>query len=104
MPLRNAIERSISPSSRTKTTPKASIVVPTICVMMLLRLTGVKKLFAVRLKTMTMIVRPIITGALPRLPPLMFSHSRVPKLSNGGSTLGVTSIVSVVTRSLRLRR
>ena len=38
MPLRYAIERSISPSSRTKTTPKASIVVPAICVMMLLRL------------------------------------------------------------------
>ena len=55
MPLRNAIERSISPISRMKTTPKASIVVPAIWVMMLLRLTGVKKFCAVRLKTITTI-------------------------------------------------
>ena len=86
MPLRNAIERSISPISRMKTTPNANIVVPTICVMMLLRLTAVKKFCAVKLKTITTIVRPTITGELPRFPPLMFSQTRVPRLSTGVSS------------------
>ena len=70
---------------RMKTTPNASMVVPAIWVMMLLRLTAVKKFCAVRLKTMTMIDRPTITGALPRFPPLKFSQSRVPKVSIGSS-------------------
>ena len=54
---------------------------PAICVMMLLKLTAVKKFCAVKAKTMTMIVRPTITGVLPSFPPLMFSQSRVAGLS-----------------------
>src|SRR5437762_195066 len=46
IPLRYPIERSISPSRRTKTTPKASMVKPAIWTMMLLKLSAVKKFVA----------------------------------------------------------
>ena len=50
MPLTYPIERSISPSSRTKTTPYAIIVVPAIWRMTLTKFGAVKKFVAVKLK------------------------------------------------------
>ena len=57
--------------STAEATPKASIVTPAICVMMLVKLPGVKKLSALNEKNRTMSARPIRTGQLPRLPALM---------------------------------
>ena len=47
MPLRYAIERSISPRSSTKTTPYAIIVTPAICRMTFTKFPAVKKFVAV---------------------------------------------------------
>ena len=73
IPLRYPIERSISPSRRTKTTPKASMVKPAIWTMMLLKLSAVKKFVALKLKKTTMNARPMTIGRIPRFPVLRLS-------------------------------
>src|SRR5439155_20318917 len=62
-----------------------------------LKLTAVKKFWAVKANRMTMTVRPTATGRLPRFPPLKFSQTRVTRFSSGGAT-SKAGAVSVVTR------
>ena len=72
-PLTYPIERSISPSSSTNTTPIATITVPDICTIRLLKLTAVKNALDCTVKKMTITTMPRITGRLPTSP--AFSRS-----------------------------
>src|SRR4051812_26926411 len=74
--------------------------------MMLLKLTALKKLFAVSPKTSTITPSAKMTGALPRLPPRTFSQSRCPSGSAGGaiSISGTAAVGSTLTPSPRARR
>ena len=99
-PLTYAIERSISPISSTKVMPYASSVVPAICTMMLLKLTGDQKLLAVWLKTSTMIPSAMMTGQLPRLPLRMLLMIRAcspwgSSAVGGGAGAGVSTSMLV---------
>ena len=75
MPARYPIDRSISPSSRTKTTPKASIAVPAIWLIRFVKLTAVKKFVAVSPKRTTTRISPTMIGAEPRLPVLTLNQA-----------------------------
>ena len=67
--LTKPIERSISPSSRTKTTPMAMVAIPAIWTIRLTKLTGVRK-FWLRLWKMSAInSRPTMIGSDPMSPP-----------------------------------
>lgn len=68
-PLTEPTDRSISPSSRTKTIPTAIMPVPTMATEMSERLPAVRK-FEFRLaKIAQMMIRPMTTGIEPRSPP-----------------------------------
>jgi hypothetical protein len=72
------------------------MVTPAICTTTLLKFDAVKKFGAQKLKRTTMIESAKTTGRLPRLPPLRFYQTRVPKLSSGGavSNAGAASVMS----------
>ena len=64
---------------------------PAICVMMLLKLPGLRKLSALNEKKIAITTSPISTGQLPRLPPRMLSRARATKVS-GVVTPGATAV------------